>query len=244
MSKSSKDKMQVALFPIMEDTWELNTQKHNISYGKKSMKTAPKIEIDTPELDEEAFGNGVFRGIPTDEIGGNNEKAPFCYSFHHWHFYKSLTKKSQKIFKKMINDMILLKLEQMLEYPENWMLDGNWIGQLNPNYQILVLKNLHKAMNEKTWHRGSDLFMESALADLITENFDCAKDLRHDDLDGEENAYMEDWNNWLAVLGMTDEELSEEYGFPYEDIFWDSDWEIFKPTKKAIRDYYRFLLEK
>jgi hypothetical protein len=239
MSKSSKDKMLVALFPIMVDTWELNTQKHNISYGKKSMKTAPKIKLDTPELDEQAFGYGVFQGTQSEE-----NKHPFCYSFHHWHFYNALSKKNKAIFKKMINDMIAYKLEQLLDYPENWKLQNDWIGSLDPHYQIIVLKNLQKAMNSKVWYRGSDLFMESALEEIITEHFDCAMDLHDDENwdDDEENPYAEDWKNWVSILG--NEEDIYEYGFPHDDVFWDADWEMFSPDLKAIKDYRQFLLEK
>jgi hypothetical protein len=43
MSKLSKEKMQVAFFPIMVDTWELNTPKH------KQQTTKPMYDPD-PEL--------------------------------------------------------------------------------------------------------------------------------------------------------------------------------------------------
>jgi hypothetical protein len=206
---------------------------------------APTIEINSPQLDEQAFGNGVFRGIPVDN-NDSEEKSPFCYSYYHWEFYEALSKKNKKIFMKMMDDMIALKLSQLIDDPENWKLGNNWIGQLDPIYQIIVLKNLQKAMHSKIWHNGSDLFMESALEEIITEHFCCASDLHNDDDDGEDNPYAEDWNNWVAIFKPFDyeEEYLLENGIPYEDVFWDSDWEIFKPTKKAINDYQVFLIEK
>ena len=204
---------------------------------------APTIKIDTPQLDEQAFAHGEFRGIPTDEIGGSKNEV-FCYSYYHWHFFLALPKKNQRIFMKMMDDMIAMKLEQLLDDSDIWKLENNWIGQLKPSYQILTLKNLQKAMKTKEWYYGSDLFMESALEEIITEHFSCAYDLHNDDdEDGDDNPYLKDWNNWLAVFKSFDyeEEYLLENGLPYEDIFWDSDWEIFKPSKKAIKDYYRFL---
>jgi hypothetical protein len=101
-------------------------------------------------------------------------------------------------------------------------------------------------MHSKVWHNGSDLFMESALEEIITENFSCAYDLHNDEDEDEDNPYMETWKNWVAIFKPFDyeEEYLLENGLPYEDVFWDSDWEIFKPTKKAIRDYHLFLVEK
>lgn len=202
------------------------------------MKTAPKIEINTPQLDEQGMHLGIFQGVE------DGEKQPFCYSYHHWHFYKSLPKKSQKILKQMLDDMIALKLSQLLDYPENWKLEGDWIGSLNEHYQILVLKNLQKAMNSKTWYRGSDLFMESALFEIIDEHFSCAIDLRNDeDYDDEPNPYKEDWNNWLSVFSSYgyDEEYLEDDGFPYDTFYWDMDFDLFTPDKDAVINYYRFL---
>jgi hypothetical protein len=206
---------------------------------------APTIKIDTPQLDEQAFANGDFRGIPTDSIGSDkDDKNPFCYSYHHWGFYLNLPKKNRKVLMKMMDEMIALKLSQLMEDSDTWKLENNWIGQLKPNYQILVLKNLQKAMHSKTWHRGSDLFMESALEEIVTEHFSCASDLHNDD--DEDNPYADDWKNWLAIFKSFEyeEEYLLENGIPYEDFFWDSDWEIFVPNDKAISDYQVFLIEK
>lgn len=199
---------------------------------------APKIEINTPQLDEQTAYLGLFQGME------DGEEQPFCYSYHHWHFYKSLPKKSQKLFKKMIDEMITEKLCQLLDYPENWKLEEDWVGSLNEYYQILVLKNLQKAMQSKTWYRGSDLFMESALFEIINEHFSCAIDQKDDEDYGDEpNPYKEDWKNWLSILSSRgyDEEYLEDEGLPYDDFFWDMDFHIFTPDKDAVTDYYRFL---
>ena len=86
--------------------------------------------------------------------------------------------------------------------------------------------------------------MESALFEIIDEHFSCAIDQKNDeDYDDEPNPYKEDWNNWLSVFSSYgyDEEYLEDDGFPYDDFYWDMDFDLFTPDRDAVINYYRFL---
>jgi hypothetical protein len=191
------------------------------------MKSILPIQIETPTLNEQTFYMGNVKGTEPSE-------GMFCYNFKHWCFTQGLTKKALKTFKSLVNDILEYKLDQLLDNSEIWQLEGTWTSKLPHRFHALVIKNLQKAMNMDDWHMGSDLFMEDALYEILEESFAVS---------GDNMGWGEDRKQWVAVfksLGWKDEDELFENGIP-EDMWWDLDFQMLAPNKKAIKDYCDFL---
>jgi hypothetical protein len=192
------------------------------------MKSVLPIQIETPTLNERTFhiGGCVQGAEPAAGI--------FCYSFEHWDFARSLNKKALETFKSLVNEILEIKLDELMDDSEIWQIEGNWMGMLHDSYHILVVKNLQKAINTDKWHMESDMFMEDALYQMLEESFALA---------GDNEGYGDHRKKWASVfksLGWKDENELFANGTP-EDLYWDLDFEMLKPSKKAIKDYCDFL---
>lgn len=194
------------------------------------------IKLNTPSLDEQAFHTGNFVGVEADK----NPVNPFCYAYGHWHFAKSLNKKDLTLLKKIVDEAIEVKLDFMSDDAEIFKIERFWAGEIKPNFQIILLKNLQKAMYADVWERPSDLFMESALYDVLEDSFTFAFD------DGSEK----ERKNWIKVLSdvLDESEIenlsSHDWEMIAERIFWDFDFQFFEPDKKAIKEYHNYLRTK
>jgi hypothetical protein len=191
------------------------------------MKTTLPIQIETPTLNEETFhiGGKVQGTDPSEGI--------FCYNFKHWCFTQGLTKKSLDAFKKLVNDILEIKLDQLLDDSETWQIEGTWMSKLPHNFHALVVKNLQKAMNTDHWHMTSDLFMEDALYEILEESFALA---------GDNMGYGDDRKMWVSVfksIGYKEKDLFDN-GTP-EEMWWDLDFQMLSPSEKAITEYCNFL---
>lgn len=197
------------------------------------MKSVLPIPISTPTLNENTFHIG-------GKVEGTNPNAGmFCYNFKHWCFTRNLNKRALNTFKSLVNDLLIIKLDQLMSDSEIWQIEGTWMGQLNHRYHILVVKNLQKALNLDEWHMESDLFMEDALYQILEDSFILSGD-NADNMCGDERKR---WVSVFKTLGYKEKELFEMEGTP-EEMWWDLDFEMLKPNNKAVKDYCNFLREK
>jgi len=193
------------------------------------MNSALPIEIETPTLNEYTFHLGNVQGTEP-------EAGMFAYNFKHWCFSTALNKKALATFKSLVNDILEYKLEQLLEDSEIWHLEGNWMDKLPHRFHALVVKNLQKAMNTDNWHMESDMFMEDALHDILNESFNLSAD--HEDHCGERNK----WISVFKSIGYKEKEVFENETSP-DELWWDLDFEMLSPNKKAVQKYCEFLLK-
>jgi len=190
------------------------------------MKKTLPIQIETPTLNEQTFHMGDVKGTEP-------EAGMFCYNFKHWGFTQGLTKKALETFKNLVNDILEYKLDQLLDDSEIWKLEGTWTSKVPHNYHILIIKNLQKAMNTDNWHMGSDLFMEDALYEILEESYA---------LSGDDMGWGQDRKQWVAVfksIGWKEKDLFT--GVLPEDMWWDLDFQMLAPSKKAVKEYCDFL---
>ena len=136
-------------------------------------------------------------------------------------------------FKKLVNDILEYKLDQLLDDSEIWQIEGTWMSKLPHEFHILVVKNLQKAINTDHWHMASDLFMEDALYQIIEESFA---------LSGDHEGWVDIRKMWVSVfksIGYKEKDLFGS-GTP-EELWWDLDFEMLSPSDKAVKDYCNFL---
>jgi hypothetical protein len=75
--------------------------------------------------------------------------------------------------------------------------------------------------------------MEDALYQILEESYALA---------GDNMGWIDDKKKWMAVLKSIGYKTSEMFnnGTP-EEMWWDLDFEMLSPNKKAIKDYCNFL---
>jgi len=177
-----------------------------------------------------------------------------CYNFNHWPF--ALNSKYPKLFKNLVNDILLSKLDFYSDDCFNdWeVMDGvPWVEHLTFKEQGFLLKKLYIGMNapyvdDNTSELTEDFYMESFLQTLIKDALILYYAFANE---GDDNAWgkvCKQWNKVLASgLGMTQKEinamiLDEDFDW-LEELFWDNDFVLWDTTGNEHKKYRKSLFD-